>query len=108
MILPHAYMRAAVISAGQRGRWAAARTAACCWPCPLPAGRRLARPDELAMPKDISEPRWICLICGQCFETDLEAAQRCEGAGPPAVLPDGALLLKFDQHGPLAGGTWPR
>ena len=55
------------------------------------------------MPKDISEPRWVCLICGQCFETDLEAAKRCEGAGPPAVLPDGTLLLKYDQHGPQAG-----
>lgn len=55
------------------------------------------------MPKDISKPRWVCLICGECFEADLDAAKRCEGAGPPQVLPDGTLLLKYDQHGPQAG-----
>jgi Mrp family chromosome partitioning ATPase len=55
------------------------------------------------MPKDISKPRWVCLICGECFETDHDAAQRCEGAGPPQVLPDGTLLLKYDQHGPQTG-----
>jgi hypothetical protein len=50
------------------------------------------------MPTNISKPRWICDICGECHEENRAAAERCEAAGPPVTLPDGELLLTYDAH----------
>lgn len=55
------------------------------------------------MVRDISKPRWVCGICGACFEEDKAAAQRCEDAGEPEVLPAGELLLRYGEYGPRRG-----
>jgi Mrp family chromosome partitioning ATPase len=55
------------------------------------------------MVRDISKPRWVCGTCGTCFEEDKDAAQRCEDAGPPDVLPAGELLLEYGEYGPRRG-----
>jgi Mrp family chromosome partitioning ATPase len=52
------------------------------------------------MPTNVSTPIWRCDICGARFGEDRAAAQRCEDAGTPVVLPDGELLLVYHDYGP--------
>lgn len=56
------------------------------------------------MPIDVATPIWACTICGARFGTDLQAAARCEDAGPPRVLPGSELLLDY-RPGPGQGFT---
>jgi Mrp family chromosome partitioning ATPase len=51
------------------------------------------------MPTNVSTPIWRCDICGARFGEDHSAAQRCEDAGTPVVLPDGELLLVYHDYG---------
>jgi ATP-binding protein involved in chromosome partitioning len=51
------------------------------------------------VPKDVSRPDWACQICGTRFGRNLDAAQRCEDAGVPEVLPDGAVYLDYTPGG---------
>jgi Mrp family chromosome partitioning ATPase len=45
---------------------------------------------------NVSKPIWRCDICGHRFDEDEAAAERCESAGQPFVLPAGSLLLDYD------------
>lgn len=58
------------------------------------------------MPTNIAEPIWACDICRQGFGGDRAAAQRCESAGPPVAIPNGALLLDYEQQS-TGDGTRP-
>src|SRR5579884_4256314 len=56
------------------------------------------------MPVDISAPNWACTVCRTAFGANKAAAERCETAGPPEVLPDGELLLEYEPAGHTRAG----
>lgn len=50
------------------------------------------------MPTNVTQPIWQCNICRTRFGTNLAAAQRCESAGVPEVMPAGELMLAYQEH----------
>lgn len=55
------------------------------------------------MPTNVSRPIWRCDLCRARFDDDYEAASRCESAGLPAAMPDGALLLSYRDRASFGG-----
>lgn len=57
------------------------------------------------MPIDVSTPDWACVVCQTRFGQNRAAAERCESAPAPEVLPDGELVLDHQDAGyHTAGG----
>jgi Mrp family chromosome partitioning ATPase len=57
------------------------------------------------MPTNVSVPIWRCDFCGATFRQNEAAAQRCEAAGQPVILPPGSLMLDYHDARHL-NGNW--